>query len=237
MTAPRQLSEFVQALAPDQRRAFDRQMRVVSVNKGQAIITHGSAADEVYFIIEGELEVRLFSQSGREVLLRIAGPGDVLGEIAAIDGGTRSATIVARNRCRLAQLSAADFRRMLEHSPKASQWVLGRHAAIIRGLTDRVYELITFSVNGRVCAELLRLADEAGAENNRSRITRMPTHREFASKVGTTREAVTRQFSELVRRKLISKKRGRELTVLDVEGLTALLQSLVAREAKTSRKR
>jgi CRP-like cAMP-binding protein len=126
---------------------------------------------------------------------------------------------------------------MLDSSPKASQWILSRHAAIIRGLTDRVYELITFSVNGRICAELQRLAAEAGVENNRARITRMPTHREFASKVGTTREAVTRQFSDLLRRKLISKKRGRELVVLDTEGLSALLQSLVARDAKAARKR
>lgn len=237
MSATRQLSEFVQALAPDQRRLFERQIRVLSVGKGQAVISHGSSATEVYFILEGELEVRLYAQSGREVLLRVAGAGDILGELAAIDGGPRSATIIARTKCRLAQLSAPDFKRMLEHSPKASQWILVRHAAIIRGLTDRVYELITFTVNGRVCAELLRLATEAGVENNRARITRMPTHREFASKVGTTREAVTRQFSELAKRKLISKKRGRELTVLDFDGLTALLHSLVAREAKVSRKR
>lgn len=237
MSAPRQLSEFVYALAPDQRRLFERQIRVLSVTKGQALIDHGSTANDVYFIIEGEFEVRLYAQSGREVLLRVAGPGDILGEIAAIDDGPRSATIIARTKCRVAQLSAVDFRRMLEHSPKANQWILARHAAIIRSLTDRVYELITFTVNGRVCAELLRLATEAGIENNRARITRMPTHREFGSKVGTTREAVTRQFSELVRRKLISKKRGRELTVLDVEGLTALLHSLVARDAKAARKR
>lgn len=237
MSALRQLSEFVHTLAPDQRRLFERQIRVISVGKGQALINHGSNATEVYFIIEGELEVRLYAQSGREVLLRVAGPGDILGELSAIDGGPRSATIVARTKSRLAQLSAADFKRLLDHSPKAGQWLLGRHAAIIRGLTDRVYELITFTVNGRVCAELLRLAVQAGIENNRARIARMPTHREFGSKVGTTREAVTRQFSELVRLKLISKKRGRELTIVDVDGLTALLHSLVAREAKASRKR
>lgn len=237
MPPPRQLSDFSQTLAPEQRRFFERQRRTLSVAKGQAIITHGTTATEVYFIAEGELEVRLYAQSGREVLLRIAGPGDLLGELAAIDEGPRSATVTARTRSKVWQLSAADFRRILESSPKASQWILARHAAIIRGLTDRLYELMVFSVNTRICAELVRLIDESAVETNRYRITRMPTHREFASKVGTTREAVTRQFSDLARQKLISKMRGREMTILDVTGLKALLKAMMDREVKAGKKR
>lgn len=227
MTLPRQLSEFAQCLTPEERRTFERRIHVFGLGKNEELFKHDAEGEDVFFVIEGRLDACLHSAGGREVLLRIAGPGDIIGEIASIDGGSRSATVIARTRSRLAQLPAADFKRIMDTCPLANMWLLRKVAFQIRTLTERFYEQVAFNVNDRIRAELLRLAAGAGVHDNKARILNMPTHRELANKIGTTREAVTREINDLQKRKLISKKRGRELIVLDCEGLALLLHPIV----------
>jgi CRP-like cAMP-binding protein len=101
-------------------------------------------------------------------------------------------------------------------------WLIRRHTALIRSLTARLFEQIAYDVNTRIVAEILRLGRAAGVKDNRARIFPLPTHLKFATTVGTTREAVTRELGNLTKKGLISRRKKREVTILDFDGLLRL---------------
>ncbi|WP_234782226.1 Crp/Fnr family transcriptional regulator [Sinorhizobium americanum] len=83
----------------------------------ELIIAHGESGRDVFFILEGHARVTLFSTNGREVLYGDRGPGDIVGELAAIDGKARSATVLAIDATRAARLPAKDFRSLIAEPP------------------------------------------------------------------------------------------------------------------------
>ncbi|WP_234819767.1 MULTISPECIES: Crp/Fnr family transcriptional regulator [Sinorhizobium] len=187
----------------------------------ELIIAHGESGRDVFFILEGHARVTLFSTNGREVLYGDRGPGDIVGELAAIDGKARSATVLAIDATRAARLPAKDFRSLIADHPEFSWALLEYLSAGIRHMTDRVYEFSTLVVRRRLILELLRRADEAHADDRQAVINPAPTHFELAASISTQREAVSREMSTLSKRGLIE-RRGRRLLLCDLAALEML---------------
>ena len=87
-----------------------RQQRI---KRGQIIIAEGAPSNDVFFIISGTLQVSVLSLGGWETIFRDMSAGELVGELAAIDGDQRSASVVALEDCQLAALTAAQFRSFL----------------------------------------------------------------------------------------------------------------------------
>lgn len=191
---------------------------------GQTIITGESDAREVFLVVAGRVRVHICTASGRQVTFRDMGEGDVLGEIAAIDQGRRSAEVVALGPVLLAALSAADFRQLLTEHPQLALRFMRSLVHLVRKLSDTVVELSTLGVNNRIHADLLRLARQAKvADGGKGRlIDPSPKHADIASRISTTREQVTRELSALARRGLLVKQ-DQAMLVSDV----ALLERMV----------
>ncbi len=185
---------------------------------GETIVDHLDASNDVFFIVSGEARASLYSVSGKAVTFTDLGPGEMFGEIAAIDGGTRSARIEARTSCVVAAMPASVFREVLQSQPSVTQALLHQIVGRIRVLTTRIYEFSALAVSNRIQAEVLRLAMLAPREGNSARIETAPTHAEIASRVSTHREAVTRELNRLSRLGVIEQQ-GRTLLVKDVERL------------------
>ena len=83
----------------------------------ELILNLNDKSTDVYFIVQGEVRVTVFSESGRRVIMRDLKPGDHFGEYAAIDGDPRSATIVAMNRTIVAQMPSETFNDLLVEHP------------------------------------------------------------------------------------------------------------------------
>ena len=156
------------------------------------------------------------------VSLRDLGAGEVFGEYPAIDGGPRSASVVARTRCTVASMPAGAFQELLATEPKVAQALLPQLVTKIRALTTRVYEFSTLAVKNRIQAELLRLANLASREGKSARIVPAPTHVEIASRVSTHREAVTRELNRLCKIG-IAERQGSALLVKDIERLAEMV--------------
>jgi CRP-like cAMP-binding protein len=215
--------EFVSKLEAEQRKQFDRVAHETRVRKGHIVIGQGSRTSDVFFIKSGQFQVLIFSNNGREVSIRTLERGDLFGELAALDTGTRSANVVALSDGLLVQMSGADFRRFVESSPATALWLARRFAAQIRVLTERIFELSALDVRSRLHCELLRLGLLAGVTGNRAKIVPAPTHYELANRIGTHREAVTRELRALAKRGVLSQVR-RELVILNFAELSRLVQ-------------
>lgn len=189
---------------------------------GEPIVDHLDRSNDVYFLTAGEARASIYSLAGKAVTFTDLGPGDMFGEIAAIDGGPRSASIEARTSCVVASMSANVFREMLQLETGVTFELLCRLASRIRMLTTRIYEFSALAVANRVQAELLRLVRLEPQEGKSARISIAPTHAEIASRVSTHREAVTRELNRLSRLGLIERS-GRALIVNDVARLEAMV--------------
>ena len=191
--------------------------RMVRVRKGQVMLAVGLPASDVYMVVEGCLSVSLVSAQGRETVLRTIGPGEIFGELAAIDGEPRSADVVASQNSSLLVIPGKSFIDLIAQQPVLSLWLARYLAHQVRYLTNRIYELSTMAVGTRLQAELLRLAGLPDAKGAAA-IARIPTQSELAARIGTNRETVTREFSLLVRERLVVKE-GRRIIIPSVTKL------------------
>jgi len=203
-------------------------MRLAAECKWRVLDAHATILDaetestEVYFLTEGRVRVTIYAPGGREVAFRDLDAGASFGEVAAVDGLGRSASVVALEPSVVATMSSTRFWRLLASEPPVAANVLRRFAALIRDLTARVVETTTLTVPERVRAEILRHTRVAGVVANSATIEAFPTHAELANQIGGTREAVTRELGHLTREGLIE-RRGRALVVPDVASLAAVM--------------
>ncbi|MBL8496656.1 Crp/Fnr family transcriptional regulator [Nitrosomonas sp. JL21] len=191
---------------------------------GEEILRYHDHSTSVYFITQGEARVTFYSMCGKEVILCDLPAGEIFGELTAIDGQSRSATVVARTSSLVATISSADFHELIFRNRQISAAILKRLTGQIRRLTERVFEFSTLAVRNRVQAELLRLAKKNPAVANKGIISPIPTHTELANLVSTHREAVTRELNHLEKEQLILRK-DHELHILDMAKLTDMVEN------------
>ena len=189
----------------------------------KSLFHHRDDDKDVYFVLDGCVRVNIHALSGKEIAFRDMDAGSTFGEIAALDGEPRSATVTAMTDSTLASVDATTFVELMRNHPKAAEAMLVKMANLVRSLSDRVFEFAA-PVPTRVCAELLRMARQAMISENTSRLVPAPKHGDIASRVGTHREAVSRTMGELREHKIVRRGQG-ELLVTDVAGLEALVQS------------
>jgi CRP/FNR family cyclic AMP-dependent transcriptional regulator len=126
------------------------------VKAGRTLISEGEASTNAYIVREGLLQVMLFSIGGHEIILRNVAKGEIFGELAAIDGQVRSATIVALSDCALASIPADVFCATIDAIPGGWLWLARRLSGQVRDLTSRLLERNALRVKSRLHCELLR---------------------------------------------------------------------------------
>jgi CRP-like cAMP-binding protein len=212
---------LLQHVDADEMRRLEPLCRWRLYRKGQTVIEAGSASGEVYFVAEGRVNVLNSTPAGREVVFASLGPGESFGELAAIDGGPRSATIAAAEASLIAELSSQHFMTLLERQPEVALRVLRTLAAMVRMSDIRIMELSTLAASQRVYSELLRMAQPDAAVPGLWVVRPLPPLREVASRVSTTRETVARAMSHIYSEELVRRK-GRNLYIMDRTKLESL---------------
>lgn len=192
----------------------------------EQIIDRQSDTRDVLFLVKGSVRVVIYSISGRELTLDDLGEGAFLGELSAIDGNPRSASVMALTETTIAALSADHFKRLLAEHSDFALLVMKRLAAMVRASTDRIIDLSTLGANNRVHAELLRQARLAGANKDGSAVLKpIPVHGDIASRVSTTRETVARVLNDLARQGLVRRERD-ALVVVSLEHLEEMVEEV-----------
>lgn len=195
------------------------------VRAGEEIIDRQSESREVFFVVSGKVRVVLYSVSGREITLDDIGPGGHFGELAALDGEPRSASVMAVEASVVASLGDETFRRVVTETPVLALQVMRRLTSVVRASSGRILDLSTLGANNRVHAEILRLARGALRDGEVPAISPIPIHSDLASRVSTTRETVARVMSELSRQGILKREKN-ALVVLDIKRLESLVDDV-----------
>jgi CRP/FNR family transcriptional regulator, cyclic AMP receptor protein len=174
------------------------------------LMHQGDPTDHVYVLRSGWVRITVTSPDGHEVLLALRGPGDMIGELAAIQHWPRMGTVRALERVDAVLLSGQQFVASLYARP-------GIAIGVIKMLAERLLEAetmrvssATLDVSQRVAAYLLQLADRHGIAGRDGIIITMPlTQQDLANSVGASRRAVARSMAVLRSRHVVLTARKR----------------------------
>jgi CRP/FNR family transcriptional regulator/CRP/FNR family cyclic AMP-dependent transcriptional regulator len=209
---------FFAGLSDQELEALAESLEKRTFGKGMIIFHKGSPGHTMYIIESGKVRIFILSESGQEISVNIYGPGDTFGELALLDGLSRSAGAVAVEQTVTLALHRDDFLRHLEASPRMAQSIIEVLSTRLRYTTNYAESLAFLDVYGRVAAKLLELAERYGVQKEGIEIELRLTQAELASWVGTTRESVNKVLGTFRGQGLIEVK-GKKITILDRQGL------------------
>lgn len=169
------------------------------------IVTEGDRAGTLFVILEGRCKAYVSGEDGREAVLSVMGPGEYFGEIT-LDDGPRSASVMTLEPSRLLVVPQGEFQAFLAGNPEFAFHFVRKLIRRIRDLTRTVGNLSLLDVYGRVARLLL---DSAQEENGQLAIPERLTQADIASRVGCSREMVSRIFKDLVHGGYISVEKER----------------------------
>ena len=185
----------------------------------ETVVTRpGTPANAVFIVLDGRLHGEIIGPGGRVLLLDRLGPGDVFGELAALDGGMRLREVRSVSPARVAVIGVGDFNAWLDDTPAAARAMLGQIVERVRVTSERLLEMTLLSVERRVRLWLVRELIAAGQMSDGGLLSALPTRRTIARELGTTREAVSRALSQMAQDGLIDAGR-RRIVVLDARAL------------------
>ena len=170
--------------------------RQITAERGELIVSQGSAGKGLYIVARGQIRVYLSDEAGKEIILGLEGPGAIFGEIAVLDGEPRSASVAAMERTELLMIEGREFRQLLEAHTGLSLGVIAALAGMIRKLTDATQGLALQSAYRRLVA---RLYERAVEEDGQTVIPERLTHQLLADMIGCSREMVSRIMSDLAK--------------------------------------
>jgi CRP/FNR family cyclic AMP-dependent transcriptional regulator len=208
--SPDELERVASVAVP---RSFPRAVRV---------LREGDSTDACYIVRTGDLRVTREHPDGRAIALATLGPGDIFGELAMLDGGTRSASVETLSDSELLALPASDMRRVIAAHGEIAAKLIVALTRRLRETNERVARQSFQTVPSRVAGVLLQLIAEEAAPDGRLGVTVRMNQADLAQLAGTSRESVSRFLATLDRAGVVRVGRGR-VTVVEPRRLRAYI--------------
>jgi CRP/FNR family transcriptional regulator, cyclic AMP receptor protein len=220
-----QATQLFSALDSSEITVFAERTVIRRFPAGELLFSEGEPCAGLYVVAAGRVRIFKTSQSGREQILAIEGPGSSIAELPVFDGGPYPASVAAVEDAQVLFVSRNDFRACCLEHPEVSLKVLQVVGMRLRRLVGIIEELSFTTLRHRLITWLLREAQAHGhAEDGTTVFELGMSHQELAAHIGTVRELVSRNMARLQAQGLIHVQ-GRQITIVDREGLEADLAS------------
>jgi CRP/FNR family transcriptional regulator, cyclic AMP receptor protein len=182
------------------------------------ILHQADEAGQVVVLLRGRAKVGVI-EAGREAIFGVVGPGELVGELAAIENSPRSTTVTTLEPVDALVVPRSDFLALLDRHPRIALVILRMVARLLRYADAQRAEFATLDVAGRLAQRLLELSERFGTPQEGGIEVRLPlSQEELANWVGASREAVSKAF--LILRTLNIVETGRRrVIVLDLDAL------------------
>jgi CRP/FNR family transcriptional regulator, cyclic AMP receptor protein len=186
-------------------------------NKNDVVLMEEEVGTALFVIVKGKVKVARTSTDGREVILTILSDSDFFGEMAILDGLTRSATVVATEESELFLIQRNDFLNLLREYPEVSIALLQELTKRLRAADMKIKALSLKDAEGKVATVILQLADDIGKiKHGMVEIDHLPLQQDLANMAGTSRETISRTLHSFTKKKIIELD-GSKLRILDYE--------------------
>jgi CRP-like cAMP-binding protein len=209
---------FLSELAAEERGELERLGSIRRYRRGDVLFHEGDDAGAVLVLLDGHVKAAMMND-GREVILAFPGPGELLGELSAVDGEPRSGTVRAVDDVQALVVPGSAFRALLDRRPRIALVLL---RAITARLRESDRQRLDYAINDvvvRVAGRLVDLCDRYGAEHEAGiDIGLAITQDELAGWAGASREAVAKAMAVLRALGWVKTER-RRIVVLDLPAL------------------
>ncbi|HEY7455169.1 MAG TPA: Crp/Fnr family transcriptional regulator [Thermoleophilaceae bacterium] len=210
---------FLEALTPEEAADLRASGRERHYDAGVALFHEGDDAGSVIVLLAGRVKLTVPNAAGREVIVAVRGPGDLLGELAALVDAPRSATVATLEPVDAVIVSGSAFAAFLDRNARVALVILRLVAERLLYADLQQAQFATHDVVGRVAHRLVELTDRFGVASADGIVLGVPlSQEELAGWTGASREAVNKALQVLRSLHMIQTGR-RRLTVLDADGL------------------
>jgi CRP/FNR family cyclic AMP-dependent transcriptional regulator len=210
---------FWSLLDTDARQALEQIATRRSYPRGSIVYHRGDDATSVLVLLDGRVKVSAPTVDGHEAVLAFRGPGDLLGELGAIDGRPRSSSVATLEQVTVLACARSSFRALLESRPDVGVAMLQIVVERLRRADAERADFGGHDVLGRVARRLCELVDRFGADDDGGiEITLPLTQEELAGWCGASREAVSKALTTIRNLGWIETGR-RTIVVTDIDAL------------------
>jgi CRP-like cAMP-binding protein len=171
--------------------------------RGQPLFHQGDPGDALYVLVDGSVAVVVSSENGDRMVLTTLHAPDVLGEIALLDGGVRSASAEAVEETAALVLSRATFLDLMREHPTLVDQLLRALGGLVRRLSEQASDFVFLDLPGRVAKVLLRLAEDSGPEVEGVPVEVAVTQGRLAEMAGGSRQSVNQILQTFQQRGLL----------------------------------
>jgi len=185
--------------------------------RGEIVFSAGDAGDALFGVVSGRIRISAGSADGREIFLNIMEPGDTFGEIALLDGGTRTATATATESSELVSIRRESLFELLEREPRAALELLRLCGERLRWTSGLLEDAALLDAPARLAKRLLSLGEQHGEDGADGRLVRI-SQEELANFLGVSRQAVNEQLQDWKAKGWVALGRG-TVTVRDAAAL------------------
>jgi len=213
-------AKLFQRLGVEPRRRLAQAGSVVSLEPRARLFSKGDEGDAMYVVLEGEVEVRIGSEGGRDVRIAALGAGSVIGEMAALDGGPRSADVDAVRRTKVLRIPRDAVVEAMRAEPDALIDLVAEMSRRLREADAAIEDAALLDLGGRLARLLLREAAD-GAVISLTQV-------EMARRIGASREKVNRKLHEWCEEGIITLGRS-GVRIARRAGLESVIEELRAR--------
>lgn len=188
-----------------------------SYAKENVILMEEEAGSALFVIISGKVKISRTSSDGREVILSILSESDFFGEMAILDGLTRSATVISIEESELYIIQRNQFLELLKSHPEISISLLQELTQRLRTADMKIKALTLKDAEGKVATVILQIADDYGKiKQGLVEIEKLPLQQDLANMAGTSRETISRTLHSFAKKDLVEIE-GTKLRILDYE--------------------
>jgi len=187
---------FLRRLRADELRTLIRQSPVLSFQERDVIFAQGDPGGTVMVIVEGYVKLSSSTFGGREVVLEVAGPGAVFGEVAVLNDWPRSADAAALSACRILAIEGRQFIRAISQAPEAMFEIIRLLSERLRTTTEQMTDGLDLPAAARLAKALMHLAAlHSHPVKEGLRIDFQLSQRELGGMTGLTRESINKHLA------------------------------------------
>ncbi|MEK8172801.1 Crp/Fnr family transcriptional regulator [Streptomyces sp. M19] len=221
---------FLSALSAEDRRALLALGTPRTYQASDVVLREHDATSFVVAITAGWTTVSVETERGVRLILALRGPGEVVGDQAAVDRRPRSATVTALGPVRAVVVGGDRFRAYLAARPAATVLIMRQFSSRLRSSDGERRALASERVLQRLSARLVELAERTGRPQGGGAGIAvdlpLPQH-DIAAAVGSTREAVAKAL-RLLRAQGAVQTSSRRYVVMDLDLLRLLAEGRAA---------
>ena len=217
-------SDLFEQLSADELAQLEARARVRRFARKSLIYLPQDAADSLLLLADGRVKICNFTADGKQAVFTLIEPGEVFGELAAVDDGQREEYAEAIDDSKVILIPRDEIQRLMQSHPHVTLGISRLLGLRRRLLQRRLSHLMFRSNRERLILLLLELAERYGATTSEGvRLNLKLSHQDLASLIGSTRESVTVALGELQAAGLIRHTR-RQIVLLDVDRMAREVQ-------------